>query len=124
MPWSSTTSVSVPGTVADQNSFDGQSIARVLAVDEADLGPVGREVVELLGVDVGERLGLPALAEASAPRVVAASPASFQPSKAATTTGERSAGCAYQRTCVGQGAGSPRSAPALAVGLEAEGAAS
>ena len=65
-----------------------------LAVDQADLRAGGGEVEELLGVDLGEAVGRPAVRAASGRPCVAASPASFHPSKAAITTGVAQRGTA------------------------------
>ena len=49
--------------VAARNSLAGQSMPAAAVVVDADLGPGGGEVVEDLGVDVGEGLGAPLLGQ-------------------------------------------------------------
>ena len=63
VPRSTITSRDVPGSDAADSSFDGHAISRAEVVVEADVGPGGREVEEVLGVDGGELLGLPAVAQ-------------------------------------------------------------
>ena len=57
-PCTSTRSRGARGARASKTSTDGQTISRALAAVELDRGPVGLEVVELLGVDPREALGV------------------------------------------------------------------
>ena len=62
------------------------------AVDQRDRRPVDLEVVVVVRVDRGQRLGVPDQLEVLHARRWRASPASFHPSKAATSTGAVSSG--------------------------------
>ena len=68
MPRISTTSRSAPGGLATENRVVGHSIRRVIAVDQRDRRPVDLEVVELLRVELGHRLGRPRPAPGARPR--------------------------------------------------------
>ena len=83
--------------VAARRAACGQAGRRPLdlaghAVDLADCGAVDLVVVVLLVVEFDEGFGVPDQFEVLDSRRLAASPASFQPSNAATSTGLRSSG--------------------------------
>ena len=79
------------GMRATEMRVVGQAI-RALAVLEDDLGPVDLEVVVVLGVEL-RRPGSPTTRPRGARTApLAASPASFQPSKAQSITGSTSSG--------------------------------
>ena len=91
MPRISTTSVPAPGGLATENRVVGHVDPALAVVALGHGRPVHLEVVELLRVELGDRLGGPDLLRCST-TAVDASAASFQPSKAAMATGERNTG--------------------------------
>ena len=54
-----TSTTSPPAVLAASSSVDGHTISRVVALDETDLRPGRLEVDELLGVELGEEIGIP-----------------------------------------------------------------
>ena len=92
MPRISTTSRSAPGGVATENRVVGHSMRRVSPSDMRHRRPVDLEVVEVLRVERGDGLARSHTCSRCSTAAVDASAASFQPSKAAMATGERSTG--------------------------------
>ena len=91
MPRISTTSRSASGGLATDEPGRRPLDAAGLAVGQGDRRPVDLEVVELLRVEVAIGRACHTCSRCST-AAVEASAASFQPSKAAMATGERSTG--------------------------------
>ena len=89
IPCTRTTSRPAPGRRAQESRVVGQVIRRRPSSPSSTVGPVDLEVVVVLGVEPASG-SAPQTSLEVLDRAVAASPASFQPSKAATMTGSRS----------------------------------